>query len=307
MKHKEWRVLVSAYHDGELNEEEQAMVERHLAECAECAAALEDYRRLRESVQALPKGEPSRQLWLRVQEQLPTRRQQPRPRWQRFLPLASVLAMLLVALTVVLSQQLQWVGPTAQDLSAQGSPVPEAQENGFGQEPQRAAAPTAAHSVSAEDAIASTHAPVAPEVVPAGIPPCPGQALALELSDLAIQQEKERSSPRLTGVVYDAEGRPLPQSTLIFSGTADWQGVAVTDKLGGFALDLPSEGRYQLILALDVEDKAGLLYEGRVGEEATWTEMDLPESGRCLAPLTLDLPALSLGPRDVAFLTLRLK
>jgi anti-sigma factor RsiW len=67
---------LSAYVDGELDHERRAMVERHLARCRRCAAALE---RLEGQAAMLADADPvpplPAELWLRVQRELEEREQ----------------------------------------------------------------------------------------------------------------------------------------------------------------------------------------------------------------------------------------
>jgi len=61
--HPEWIEQLSDYLDGELGGAEHDAVERHLAACPGCTAALNDLRSVVLRAQALPPHEPSADLW----------------------------------------------------------------------------------------------------------------------------------------------------------------------------------------------------------------------------------------------------
>ncbi|MBX6342150.1 MAG: zf-HC2 domain-containing protein, partial [Thermomicrobiaceae bacterium] len=46
--------MISAFMDGELNEDETSELLQHLASCASCRAVLDEYRALRDDLRALP-------------------------------------------------------------------------------------------------------------------------------------------------------------------------------------------------------------------------------------------------------------
>jgi len=308
MKHEEWQILVSAYHDGELDERELRLVESHLAECAECAAALENYRRLGQAIQALPQREPSRTLWLRVREQLT--RQPGLPLWRRLMPLASVVTTLLVSITLIVVLGSNSKPGRVETLGAVPASATRLQQEDRAVEKEVLAEPTAAPASAPhlEGVPAPSSVPQEAASVPSAVMNCPGMPLSLELVELATRTDSQLSAPRVSGVLYDAVGDPLPQSTLVFSGTANWQGIAETDSEGIFYLDLPQEGRYRLVLALAKgeydEEQLGMLDVAGSGD-TTWNEVDLPAVGPCLAPWSTNLPAVTLGPQEEAILSLR--
>lgn len=308
MKHEEWQILVSAYHDGELDEREQVLVESHLAECAECAAALETYRRLGQAIQALPQREPSRALWLRVREQIT--RQPGLPLWRRLVPLASVVTTLVVSITLiaVLRSDLMLNHTETAGVPLAPEAAPRAQEDAA-VEKEALAQPTEAGATEGYLGVpAPSPVPQEAASVPSAVMNCPGMPLSLQLVELTTRTDSQLSAPRLSGVLYDAVGKPLPRSTLVFSGTASWQGIAETDAAGTFSLDLPQEGRYRLVLALaggEYDEEQARTYDAGGSGDITWNEVDLPAVGPCLAPGSSELPAVTLGPHDEAVLSLR--
>lgn len=283
MKHEEWRLLVSAYCDGEVTPEERAQVEAHLAECAECAEALAVYRRLGRAVRALPRGTPSRTLWLRVQEGLS---RPARPLWRRLLPVASAVAVLLVAVAVGLLLRPTPSGPAA----------PQALE---------------AERGTAEATALALRAPLAPispqtatEDYPAltpGLLPCPGFPLALEVVAVSARSTAELPSPRLCGLLYDEAGHPLAGVTLVVSGTAGWQGSTTTASDGTFSLSLPAAGTYRVV-ALTPEVKAAGAKEGE-----RLYRLTLPDGSVCQTWQVETLPTFTVGLQQEISLTLRVR
>lgn len=61
--HEEWTDKLSDYLDGELPADERYAVESHLAGCDQCAAVLEDLRRVVARAQSLPPRPPHADLW----------------------------------------------------------------------------------------------------------------------------------------------------------------------------------------------------------------------------------------------------
>jgi hypothetical protein len=125
----------------------------------------------------------------------------------------------------------------------------------------------------------------------------------------SVQTDDGLSTPRLTGIVYDMEDSPIAGVTLFVTATTGWQGSTVTDDEGAFALDLPEEGTYALVLALadaDAASDAGY-YAMEEGDWARAGEVESDEFGRCVAPLDLDLPSIELGPHDEVELVLRIR
>ncbi len=68
---KHIRPLISAYYDGEVNDHERALVERHLALCEQCRRTLAEYRATGSSIRALPVPVPPaglrRDVWRAIQ------------------------------------------------------------------------------------------------------------------------------------------------------------------------------------------------------------------------------------------------
>jgi hypothetical protein len=63
MNHETWIERLSDHLDGGLDGAERTALEEHLAGCAECAAVLEDLRRVVATAAALPSTPPARDLW----------------------------------------------------------------------------------------------------------------------------------------------------------------------------------------------------------------------------------------------------
>lgn len=276
MKHEDWRLLVSAYCDGEVTPEERVQVEAHLAACAECAKALEAYRRMGRAIRALPGGMPSRTLWFRVQEGLA---RPARPLWRRLLPAASAVAVLLVAVVVGLLLRPAPFGPAApQALEAEATL------------PAFLAPPIAPASLEAASVTPSP-------------PPCPGSPSAPEIVAISARNETDLTSPYLRGLLYDEAGRPMPGATLVVSGTAGWQGSAVTASDGTFSLSLPAAGTYRLMLVLVPEVRAGIAQK----EAEPRYRLILPDGSACQTWQVEPLPAFTIAPQQEISLTLRVR
>ncbi len=288
MKHEDWRLLVSAYCDGEVTPEERMRVEAHLAECAECVQALESYRRLGRAIRALPQGTPSRTLWVRVQEGLA---RPARPLWWRLLPAASVAAVLLMAVVVGLLLRPAPSGPAApRALEAEQGIQAEATSPALQAPPIAPASPSAA----TKDYLALVPSP----------PPCPGIPLALEVVAISARSEAELPAPRLSGLVYDEAGRPLSGLILVISGTTGWHGSTTTASDGTFSLSLPAAGTYRLVLALAPEAKAAA---GFREERERLYRLILPDGSACQTWQMEGLPTLAIGPQQEVSLTLRVR
>jgi anti-sigma factor RsiW len=65
-----WSDRLSDYLDGELSAGERQELEVHLAECEECAATLEQLRRVAERAKALEDEPPARDLWSGIAERI---------------------------------------------------------------------------------------------------------------------------------------------------------------------------------------------------------------------------------------------
>ena len=300
MKHEEWQVLVSAYCDGEISPEERALVEAHLAECSECAATLAAYRRLGNTIGRLPRGAPSRELWLRVQEGMPARAG--RPLWRRLIPALSAAAAVAVVVMLVIFSGTLLHGPIA--------PAPPGQEarevadvQPLAAEPT-AARPTAQRKVPEEGILAAPTA--APPAAVAGISPapCPGQPLNLEIVSLAVRSDARQAVPRLQGILLDSADQPLPGVTLVVTSTAGWQDGTTTGADGTFALDLPGEGDYRVVVALAATDEAQAWAEE---DAALRFEANLPDVGICWVPPITGTAPIHLGPHEEAVITLQVR
>src|SRR6185295_1227359 len=58
-----WTESISEYLDGGLETAERRLFEAHVAECAECATAVEDLRLITSRARALPAAPPETDLW----------------------------------------------------------------------------------------------------------------------------------------------------------------------------------------------------------------------------------------------------
>jgi anti-sigma factor RsiW len=63
----EFQSALSEFVDGTLPRDRRAQVEAHVESCADCRAAVADFRRIRETARALPKAMPPEALWQKVQ------------------------------------------------------------------------------------------------------------------------------------------------------------------------------------------------------------------------------------------------
>lgn len=287
MNHEAWRLLVSSYRDGELSPEDRARVETHLADCPECARVLDDYRKIGEALRALPRREPSRELWFRVRAALPGRRPA-RSLWVRLLPVASAAVVLLVALTLFLYQGLGSQARLREVRAPQGPPA----------NPPAAGSPLPMPMVAPQP----TSAPEQPELGRAYLAKagCPGEVLTVELVELAKRSDQTLPSPRLEGTLYDDAGRPLVGATLVVTGTSGWLGSAVTGADGRFTLALPGAGSYRVALVLAAPRGVALEDSGLPQAEGDLGAMlnDCPTSG-------VTLPLVAIEAREVAILSLR--
>jgi hypothetical protein len=307
MNHEECKVLVSAYHDGEVTAEERAQVEAHLAECAECTETLAAYGRMGRTVHNLPRGAPSRELWLRVQQGIAPRR---RSLWQRLLPVVPALALVAIGITlfIVLGGLPGGLGPAAPALQRQAA-SPEMQQpllapSAASPAPQ----PTAASLPFPGAVTCSVNLTVTPPCADeysltsgAGAAACPGAPLALEMVTVSVRSDTARTAPLLRGVLYDTAGKGLPDVTLVISGTAGWQGTVVTAADGSFALDLPERGTYRVVLALSPTAAKAQV----TAEDTATNSYQLPDGAVCQGPRDMALAPLVLDAHDEAIVTLR--
>ena len=63
MKHKEIKIMISAFLEGELNDEEKKQVEKHLAECTECQREYKELNQLEEVLSKMEFKKPSKEIW----------------------------------------------------------------------------------------------------------------------------------------------------------------------------------------------------------------------------------------------------
>src|SRR5262249_20851504 len=105
---------LSAYLDGDLDPAEKENVERHLSECAACAATLEDLRAVVRRAKALQDQPPTRDLWGGVAQRIGSTTvttQVSHPSWsqRRFSFSIPQLAAAGIALLLVAGGVAQWV------------------------------------------------------------------------------------------------------------------------------------------------------------------------------------------------------
>jgi predicted anti-sigma-YlaC factor YlaD len=60
---RDYKDLMMGYLDDELDKEKKQQLEKHLAECKDCAAELEDFRRLKAVTDDMSLVEPEERLW----------------------------------------------------------------------------------------------------------------------------------------------------------------------------------------------------------------------------------------------------
>ncbi len=63
MSHENYKSLMMGYLDGELTELESQRMRDHLAECRECRAEIEDFRRLKEMTKSMKLATPDDKYW----------------------------------------------------------------------------------------------------------------------------------------------------------------------------------------------------------------------------------------------------
>lgn len=63
MDHQKIKELISPYYEGELNEEEKELVERHLKECSECKKEFEEMRKFEEVMGKMELKKPPKETW----------------------------------------------------------------------------------------------------------------------------------------------------------------------------------------------------------------------------------------------------
>lgn len=108
---------LSDYLDGDLETPDRAAVERHLAECADCAAVLEDLVRVAQAARGLEDREPATDLWPGIARRLEGRaRVVPidagwRGTRRRFSFTMPQLAAAAIALIVLSAAAVWWGGP----------------------------------------------------------------------------------------------------------------------------------------------------------------------------------------------------
>lgn len=278
MEHKELKILVSACYDGEVSAEERALVEAHLAECPDCAETLAAYGRLGRTVRCLPRGEPSRELWQRVQGGLAKRR-----RWSlgwRLLPVAPVLALLVIAVTLIVALGPQFgLAPAQPAAQREAAMEKEAQTARAGPlaSPLPAMAPAGAATEEGQEVYGLTVAP----------PSVDGMA-SLEVVSQTVRRDEALAAPRLTGILYDAAGRPLAATVLVVSDMVSWTGLVTTTADGAFALDLPARGTYYVALAGSAEERA-IMYDGGVTDTAISGTVYLTQANALPALVVLEV------------------
>jgi predicted anti-sigma-YlaC factor YlaD len=63
MDHQKIKELISSYYDGELDEEQKRLVERHLEECSECRKEFEEMGKFEEVMSQVVLKKPPKEAW----------------------------------------------------------------------------------------------------------------------------------------------------------------------------------------------------------------------------------------------------
>jgi predicted anti-sigma-YlaC factor YlaD len=63
MDHQKIKELISSYYDGELDEEQKKLVERHLEECSECRKEFEEMGKFEEVMSQVVLKKPPKEAW----------------------------------------------------------------------------------------------------------------------------------------------------------------------------------------------------------------------------------------------------
>jgi len=63
MDHQEIKKLISSYHDGELNEEQKGIVEKHLEQCSECRKEFEEMAKFKGVMSKMKLKKPNKEVW----------------------------------------------------------------------------------------------------------------------------------------------------------------------------------------------------------------------------------------------------
>jgi predicted anti-sigma-YlaC factor YlaD len=63
MDHQKIKELISSYYDGELDEEQKKLVERHLEECSECRREFEEMGKFEEVMSQVVLKKPPKEAW----------------------------------------------------------------------------------------------------------------------------------------------------------------------------------------------------------------------------------------------------
>lgn len=63
MDHQKIKELISSYHDGELDNREKQMLEKHLEQCAECRREFEEMSKFEEVMGKMQLKKPQKEMW----------------------------------------------------------------------------------------------------------------------------------------------------------------------------------------------------------------------------------------------------
>ncbi len=63
MDHQKIKELISSYHDGELDDAQRKMIERHLEQCEECRREYEEMGKFEEVMQQMQLRKPHKEVW----------------------------------------------------------------------------------------------------------------------------------------------------------------------------------------------------------------------------------------------------
>jgi hypothetical protein len=122
--HREWTDRLSEYLDDELTDGERQAVERHVQDCAACAAVLNDLRRVIEVAASLPATPPGEQVWQAVSarvREIPGAAPAARRRFSFTVPQLAAASVLLALLSGW--GALRLIAPPPADRSVSSGPV----------------------------------------------------------------------------------------------------------------------------------------------------------------------------------------
>jgi anti-sigma factor RsiW len=126
--HDPWLDRLSEYLDGDLAPSEQAELERHVDDCAECRASIEELREVVVRARDLRDRGPERELWAGIAERIEGTRALPRRKITFSIPqlLAAGITLMMVTaggVWLTLGPQLDSAAPTMTQVGATAEPA----------------------------------------------------------------------------------------------------------------------------------------------------------------------------------------